>query len=109
MDGGDKCALTTTQLHGFEMTTAALFLLLLSRLAASETRGSGDETETSRMIGLFDLQEVLDEVRLRALASGHIRDRRLALEVSGKGVAGQNVSSLVMQILFDIEIIKYNP
>ena len=90
MDGVTSWYLNHNAVAQLQMTTAAMSLLLLSSLAASETRGSGDETDTFRMIGLFDLQEVLG---LRALASGRTRDRRLALEASRKRVARQNGSS----------------
>jgi hypothetical protein len=56
-----------TQLHGSDMTTTGLLLLLLSTLAACESSRSRDETETFRVLGLFDLQPALDEVRPLAL------------------------------------------
>ena len=80
---GGECALSTTQLHGFEMTTAVLLLLLLSTLVASESCGSRDETETLRMIGPFDLQQALDEISLLSGRSGHKGNRRLALANGG--------------------------
>ena len=68
---GGECALSTTQSHGFEMTTAVLLLLLLPTLVASESCGSGDETKPLRMLGRFDLVQAPDQISLLSRKSGH--------------------------------------
>jgi hypothetical protein len=74
---GGECALSTTQLHGFEMTTAVLLLFLLSTLVASESCGSRGETETLLTIDLFDLQQALDEISQLSRKSENKGNRRL--------------------------------
>jgi hypothetical protein len=77
------------------MTTAVLLLLLLSTLVASESCASRDETETLRMISLFDLQQALDQIPLLSRKSGHKGSRRLTL-ANGWGVARHLGSSVVL-------------
>jgi hypothetical protein len=83
-----------TQLHGSDMTTTGLLLLLLSTLAAYESSRSRDETETFRVLGLFDLQPALDEVRPLALKSDHIGTAPSS-ESLRWDVARQNGSSFI--------------
>jgi hypothetical protein len=65
------------------MTTAVLFLFLLSTWVASESCGWRDETEALRMIGLFDLQQAFDQISLLSRKPGHRGNRRLALADGG--------------------------